>query len=76
MTYTVRLVISNPKAERMTLVVEPWAREYPLLPGAELQLVFVGPSEPELEVEQAEDCVTVYAWEGSTFRIFSDGAEI
>ncbi len=71
-----RLSIQNSEADRLVVVVEPWAEEYDIPGGATIQLRFHGPSVGFPELEYADRKLTIYGWPGSSFSVFRDGVEI
>lgn len=71
------LRLSNRTGRAMTLVVEPWATEYPFPSPARLDVVETGGSAEEaIEVEVETDRVTVYARTAGTMSVFQDGVEL
>jgi hypothetical protein len=72
-----RFRIANRRSEALTLVLEPWANEYPLPPGDEVEILEEGPiSGDPLEVHFEATHVVVYARMGTFLRIFRDGLEL
>lgn len=71
------LRLSNRTGRDMTLVVEPWATEYPFPPSATIDVVETGGSAEEaIEVELETDRVILYARTSGTMSVFHDGVEL
>lgn len=68
---TLRLTNSHPDPVHFSL--EPWGEEYPMAPGATIEVVARGPEGGTLEVEFADKRVTVWGWAGSTVTLAHDG---
>jgi hypothetical protein len=68
--------VSNARTVDMPFYLEPWGEEYTLAPGAVIEVAAVGPEGATLEVELADDHITVYGWPGSVVTLFQDGAEL
>jgi len=72
----VSLRIRNSRATSLTLYLEPWGEKYLMSPEATFKVVAKGPQGDCLEVEYAEDHITVYGWPGSEVSLFHEGAEL
>lgn len=58
----------------MLLIIEPWAEEYLIEPGASVDIVGQGGRfETGFEVEYVDKGMIVYGWEGSIVSVFSNG---
>ena len=71
-----RVVVENTTERTLTLVLEPWADEYPMAPSQRLIIEGKGPAyHAELHVEEPDgDYLVVWAWDGSDARIlYEDG---
>jgi hypothetical protein len=68
--------VSNGRNVDIPFCLEPWGEEYMLAPGAVIEVVAEGPAGETLEVELAEDHITVYGWPGSLVTLFQDGTEL
>jgi hypothetical protein len=68
--------ITNSHAVDITIVIEPWGEIYELVPADRLDVVAEGPDGGALEVDFQAGKVIVWAWPGSTVRLFRDGVEI
>ena len=71
------LRLSNRTGRALTLVVEPWATEYPFPHSATVDVVErSGSAEEAIEVELEADRVTVYARTAGTMSVFQNGVEL
>ena len=73
------LRVSNRSAALQTVILEPWANEYPLAPGHSLEILVEGDlrEATELEVRDGGDVLVIYApGAGSMLRAFKDGREL
>jgi hypothetical protein len=64
------------KGEKPLLVwIEPWAEQYSVPPGSELELAFAGPYDDPVFYTAAEEEGLVFTcgWAGSTFEATLDG---
>ena len=75
--YEVTLGLSNTRETPIMLIVEPWGELYTMLPQTKYTLCFrssLPPTSPhEIEMVYALDSVTVYAWDGCLFALFTQG---
>jgi hypothetical protein len=72
-----RLTIKNSRAARLTLVIEPVAREYTVEPKTEVEIVEEGAAMgSNLEIHVEEHCVVVWTRPSTTVRILKNGQEI
>ena len=69
----ISLRIRNSRATSLTFYLEPWGEAYLMPPDAIFEVVARGPAGDCLEVEYAEDHITVYGWSGSTVSLFHAG---
>ena len=68
-----RITIENTTSRPLTFVLEPWANEYPMAPGARYVIEGDGPSDgAEFYVEQVDDYFVVWAWDGSDARVLHE----
>ncbi len=71
---------SHKDSEDITLVIEPWATEVPMVAGKSYQLTFTddGSHPPDLEIVFSADERVLYAfgWPGSSFSIYEDGRDL
>ena len=58
--------IHNARATSLTFYLEPWGEAYLMPPDAIFEVAAKGPEGDGLEVEYADDHITVYGWSGST----------
>jgi hypothetical protein len=56
--------------------LEPWGEQYEMPPGANFTIVAKASTRGELEIQVAEDRITVFGWTGSTIEIFQNGKEL
>jgi len=67
--------ITNSSGVPKRLILEPWGEEYSLPVGSVLEILAEGlPGAPEFDF--ADECLTIYAWSGSTLTLVLDGAEL
>jgi hypothetical protein len=60
----------------VTLRLEPWGEEYTVPPGATVQVVARGPAGDALDIQWADDRVTVYGWPGSIVAVRRKGVDV
>ena len=74
---TRKLRIHNTRETPITIVLEPWASEYLLAPGATLDIVERGGgSEDLLELQCEDGHLVLYARAGTTLTAVQDGVEL
>lgn len=69
-------VIRNARPVATTFHVEPWGDVHLMPAGATFRVVAWGPRHGALEVELAEDAVTVWGWPGSVLKVFHGDVEL
>jgi hypothetical protein len=74
--YSTSLRVCNARSFPMTLYLEPWGEQYTLAPEATFTAVARGPEGDTLEVEFADDHITLYGWPGSVVTLFHQGKEV
>jgi hypothetical protein len=74
--YTTSLRVCNTRSIALTFILEPWGEEYTIAPEATFEIVARGPEGDSLEVEYADDHVTLYGWPGSVVSLFHEGTEL
>ena len=74
--HVVTLRITNHQPESITFRLEPWGDEYPMPSGATFEVIVTGPTDAPIEVELAVVDATVWAWPGSTARVFHGMQEL
>jgi hypothetical protein len=74
--YSTSLRVCNAHSFPMTLCLEPWGEQYTMAPEATFTAVARGPEGDTLEVEFADDRITVYGWPGSVVTLFHEGQEV
>jgi len=74
---TSRIGISNSRKVPLVVAVEPWANDYTLLPGEELQVVAIGTDKsPWFEVVEWDEACQVYCNDADSFRVTQNGVEL
>jgi len=69
--------MSNSRTKPQIVAVEPWANDYTLLPGEELEIVAFGDVEmPWFHVVEWDGASQVYCNETSDFKVFQKGVEL
>lgn len=63
------VAITNSQRTTMRLVLEPWADEHSIEPGATVEVAFSGPADGRMEVEVKDGEVFLYAWEGAVMSV-------
>ena len=58
-----QIKIHNRHTERVTVIVEPWAHEYYVKPGAVLEVFAIGQQDGHpLEIDYYSETIVVHAW--------------
>jgi hypothetical protein len=72
---TFRFRLANRLSSDRTLILEPWATEYPFPPGKTYEIVGTGDLNAPFEIEWYDDRVVVYSidTEGAMMTVFDDG---
>jgi hypothetical protein len=65
--------VNNAGSEVLQVHLEPWGRTHCLQPGQVLRVVAYGVDEGDFEVLRTPDTVTVFAWPGTTAKVFEGG---
>src|SRR6266540_2645738 len=68
--------LTNTQGVNLSFILEPWGREYTLMPDDEFVVVFHGPGTSEPEVVLGEGKIEVWGWTGTTVNVFKNGEEI
>jgi hypothetical protein len=68
--------VENVGKHPIEFALEPWGEVFSVAPGEVVQIVFEGPQGKPICVEHSEARIVVWGWEGSTARLFRDGAEL
>jgi hypothetical protein len=71
---SLRIQNSHPKS--VIFCIEPWAEELPMDPGTTYEIVVEGPQGDSMQVECADERITVYGWTGSVASAFHEGKEV
>jgi hypothetical protein len=73
----VSLRLNNAQDGPLTVILEPWASEYQLLPGLTFDVVETDGDPAELiEVQVGAGTLTLFARTGAKMSIFHEGAEL
>ena len=80
---TERMTIPNHSERTLTLIVEPWANEYHIAPGAALVVEVEGPAAyasagvfVEWFVSDADEVVSAWAWDGADARVLEPDGRV
>ena len=74
--YVMSLRLCNARTIPVTLYLEPWGEQYALPSETTLTVVARGPQGDTLEVEWADEHITLYGWPGSIVTLLHDGKEV
>lgn len=77
-TGRITLRLRNSLTGPRTLILEPWTTEYTISPGRAYDIIAEGNLSLPLEVELADDAVTIYAFDSSDamLTVLEDGKEL
>lgn len=71
------VAIRNDRDQALTVVLEPWAVEYPLLAGETIEIAEDGGDPRErLEIHIESSSIVLYARSDSLLRAFQNGREL
>ena len=74
---TAKLGLSNQRKRPQIVAVEPWANDYTLLPGEELEIVALGEGAmPWFHVVEWDGTTQVYCEETAQFKVLQHGVEL
>jgi hypothetical protein len=77
MHVTQKFTYTNRTLSRLLIILEPWAEEYWIDPGEQIDLeVRNGTPGHQLELEQTSEGLTIHGWEGTVVYILRDGKEL
>jgi hypothetical protein len=69
-----KITYTNRTRRKLRIILEPWAEEYGVEPNSPIDIVaHNGTSRGHLEIEQTDEGLIVYGWEGSIVSIVCDG---
>ena len=68
--------VINARPNSVSFYLEPWGDVYEMTPGAKFTLVATGPPGGDLEVEVADEGITVWGWPGSVVKVFCGDSEL
>ncbi len=75
--FTVKLGVMNSGRKPRVVAVEPWANDYTLLPGEELEIIAFGESKlPSFYLVEWDESSQVYCNETSDFKVVQNGIEL
>ena len=75
--FITKLGVWNSRKAPQVVAVEPWANDYTLLPGEELEIVAFGKTAmPWFNVVELDGTTQVYCEETSEFKVVSGGREL
>ena len=64
--------VTNDRKYPVTLIIEPWADEYPMPPGLTYEIRFEGPAGTSIEFASRDQELIVWGSPGSTFSLYQD----
>ena len=71
------IVVTNVQSSDYVVIVEPWATEYRLAPGATLHLTEKdGDPTESIEVHLGDNVATFFARRGGIVTVYQDGVEL
>jgi hypothetical protein len=68
--FATSLRVCNSRSVALTFSLEPWGEQYKLASEETFEVVARGPEGDPLEVELADDQISVYGWPGSVVTPF------
>ncbi len=72
-----KISVINSTMKPLLLILEPWAEEFCIAPGAAVDVLGSGGSEEGFfEVESIENGMIVYGWEGSIVSVMKNGIPV
>jgi hypothetical protein len=75
--YTAKLGLNNARERPQVVAVEPWANDYTLLPGEELEIIAFGDSScPWFYVVEWDGTSQVYCNDTDDFKVMQSGIEL
>ena len=64
----------NGSGEEVLVIVEPWAEQFRIEPGQEVDIIVKGGVPGQcLTLEYMPKCLIIYGWDGCVISIVSDG---
>jgi hypothetical protein len=70
------VALRNARDTAVTLILEPWAREFAMPPGAVFELRAEGPEGDQLQIDFGPDQITAWGWSGSMVEVWQDGVNL
>ena len=75
--FTTKIGVSNSRSKPQVVAVEPWANDYTLLPGEELEIIAFGDTElPWFHVVEWDGTSQVYIQVTGDFKVMQNGVEL
>jgi hypothetical protein len=68
------VAVCNARETDVTFILEPWASEFVMCPGAVLELRVEGPEGDTLQLDYGADHITAWGWSGSVIEVWQNGA--
>jgi hypothetical protein len=74
---TIYIGVKNGGNSKLDLLLEPWAEDFSMPPGAKYVIEGLGPREGAgFWVEHSGNEILVHAWPGSVVRVLENGREV
>lgn len=74
--YSQTIEIKNPYEYSINIYLEPWGEELELQAGKTFVVSAFAENQGEFEIEDKRDEIFIYAWSGSTVKVFCERIEI
>jgi hypothetical protein len=74
--YTVSLLVANARDTSIHFILEPWGEIYVMEPDAKFTVCLRSSIQGIVEIDDAGDGITVYAWGDCTATLFQNGQEV
>ncbi|WCM93297.1 hypothetical protein M5C99_00760 [Acidovorax sp. NCPPB 2350] len=74
-----RLLYVNESGKGVRIILEPWAEQFDIAPGARVEIFVHAHGEVAngiLELEQLEEGLIIYGYEGCVVNLKSDGVDL
>jgi hypothetical protein len=70
------IAVRNGRDTPVTLILEPWASEFVMPPGAVYELCAEGPEGDCLQIDYAPDHIIAWGWSGSVVEVWHNGERL
>jgi hypothetical protein len=70
------IAVRNGRDTQVTLILEPWASEFVMAPGAVFELRAEGPEGDGLQIDYAPDHIVAWGWSGSVVEVWHNGERL